>query len=606
MLYISNFIKNNTYDIIVMIINLFIFYNFDDVNLLLILISLDSLFYAIDFIYLFIRNTEKKLIIESNNNLYNYGLVERYTFYFILYMLYFCVIFFVFGYEVYILKYFIGILSIPKVFKFMTINYSFVGNILSKINYEKNKLLIKLCVYQTVHIIDNISVKYLNKNINKSNVEKIILEINGIDTYIIKFLKNTIYVFIMIFLRNNSKITNITYTIIKHIYGYNYGDYIKSINIDEAKDLLINIIDNDDYHKIIKPLTIQSMIFLYKNGNSNNNYIEQFYFKFLTIMTLWTLSSFVSKYILLVISLIFRWNNMSLKNKIIMIIISYFIDNQLLICIISQLNHTLIINSATINSSKIICKKIINNVWNIMLIVNTNVNLYYKYYFIVILSLLLKDSKYFTYVNMVVPLVLTYDNNIYLKYLYIILYIAIINSQNFYKLFLLTYILSAINIFLLYTYNKNSNIIILNDKMSVVDDYIIIPNSNILFQTNNKTYIMITKNDGDIIDELDIDDDNIDIDTNTNTNNDKIDDKIVNKMIVNKIDDKIVNKMIVNKIDDKIDDKMIDNKMIINKIDNKMIVNSIIMTDNEYYDNNLLVVRNITKIEQMSIIDEFY
>lgn len=317
------------------------------INPLLYIITSDSLFSSLHF------------FISSNVNasVYIIGTIERY----ILYLMY---MIFQFLLYIFFIQH-IQLISLNEYMLFTTIisnpiiiNYFVCINCIDIINNIidfKNKIIKSIYkeLFYTVFftICDNNNII-----INKQHFSyKFDILMNKIDYSSIFY--RVCVIFVMLYIRSWN---SIYYNICKYAYYYLYNKYFKYI--ENPKELVINNLMNKQFGFLITDEGVQSIIQLYLSGKDNNTIIEYINYKFMSMISIWSLCSIFNQQLtpitLLLINYPFEYTSMSnlLWSNTPMLFI-YINDNYLLISFLSQFGKLLFHNRFVFNNFRKLFKK---------------------------------------------------------------------------------------------------------------------------------------------------------------------------------------------------------------------------------------------------------
>ena len=504
------YIKNIFFDICLVFFDLY-FYN--DFNIFLLLISLDNISYAIDFISNnFNKTLNYKEIINENNKLYISSLFERYIFYSFITCLYYFINIFILGNYLEYIKILLSLLSYPYINNIIYNNYTFV---FKQIIIIKDDIIELIICEQIYNIIKKLNKYYIDDKIllDKKEIIDILKKSSNIKSEITTFIKNFLVVILLNYFKSKSFLY---YKITKYIYIYNSGNYfINNINSDDAKDKFINIFKNKNYLKLNEPMTIHSMLYLYYNKKTDTNldiiYININY-NIISFITLWTCTSFFDDifrlYILFLISFFIKLSKKNIKKiydkkYIINILFGlfgyYLFNNAIWISFIHQFGYELIDNFITKNMYNIFYKNfyihIKNNYRKIFCIIHNDLSSYIKnIIYTLLMKLLFTIDNNYGYIFLLY--ITNYQKCIYTKYLYICIFISMLNNKNMITLFILSYIGTLIfNI--IQNINNINNISYVNqpNKDNMIEEEIknaietIIDNNNIDNKIKNNTDI---------------------------------------------------------------------------------------------------------------------
>jgi hypothetical protein len=206
----------------------FNWYFIDDFNILLLLLSLDNVSYAVDFM---INNINKNLsyneIINENNKLYLMPTFERYLFYGTITTIYHTIKLLILRDYILYIKIILSLSSYPNI---NNIIYKEYLDIFEDLSHNKEKFLKIIFCEQIYNIIKKLNRIYLDDEIilDKDEIIDILYKSRNIKSEIITFIKNTLIVILLHYFKSKSLLY---YKITKYIYIYNSGNYFIN-NID--------------------------------------------------------------------------------------------------------------------------------------------------------------------------------------------------------------------------------------------------------------------------------------------------------------------------------------------------------------------------------------
>lgn len=343
-------------------------------NLLFTLITLDSIFSAINFLRIFVNSnlTESQIVI-SSNQLYTSSTIDRYIYYFLTYVTYKTVCTFFWVNECNALYSTCIISTIPLILNKLSNSILFF-----KIMKVK-ELLVKIIISKIfATIIKAFSKFYLERDINVKHTEILILLDDYTKTigYFIITLKNIIIIIGLSYVKNYS--APMYYSIIKYIYNYKTGELLKSYNIESAKHYLISKLENREWNELTKPNTYRAMLYLCQTNNDKSDCLRQivneFNYSMIKMFTVWTIAGlFESVYTVPFISLcllLYKKTECMIHQLFIITlatIISYVFPNYLIISVICQFGANIMFNKLTFIMAKIAFKKIKRLIYKIIL-----------------------------------------------------------------------------------------------------------------------------------------------------------------------------------------------------------------------------------------------
>ncbi|AYV77048.1 MAG: hypothetical protein Barrevirus9_17 [Barrevirus sp.] len=334
---------------------------FNDYNFLLKMLTIDSLFNALHFSYLFFINnnlTESQIVNDSTTLYYGTSL-DRYIYYIGLYLLYKSVIYFFWLQESFIYSYILLFTIIPFI-----INIILASKAFDTIRKRKEIFIKTVIAKILVSMVKHCGKVYLEKediSIKHEEIMEILKDYKETVNYFFTVLKSLGIIVVLSYVKNYAP--SAYYGIIKYIYNYKTGELLASYNGDSAKKLLTDILENKKWYELTKPNTFKAIIFLYQLNADNvdifGKLINDFNFILIKSLSIWSFSSLLASiYVSPGLSLIFllysryvrRGNSNFIGNLVIILlsfIIGYFYPSYLLITLISQFGPAIIFNQGT-------------------------------------------------------------------------------------------------------------------------------------------------------------------------------------------------------------------------------------------------------------------
>jgi hypothetical protein len=464
------------YNLLMLIVNICMVYQFS-LNLCT-LIYIDSIYYIIDFIKnSFNKKISDNQVLINNSGLYKTDSLNRYFYYLSTSVLYTYLKYFVFNAEILFLKYIFGLLIVPFIFNDYI--YPKLWHIFDKISIKKTKLIKKICSEQIASAIIQLNKIYIANIdlIDKDQLVNKLMTVTNIQTNIYMFIKNTVATILMMKLRKSS---TFYYKLTKYAYVYNSGDYLQNINLDEAKNIYIDTIKYKKYDEMVKPMFIQSVIYLYYSQNTGN-YFETvalyLRYKLVICLSLLTLATFISgtNYKIAVIiggslfinftrrlplerkiyaTKIFKRLKCNILDKylddrdvfsIITTIASGFItDKTLFISVINQFSGILLVNDVVNNMLRLLYRYIQKKIPNIILYTHYDNIAIVKYICTVVCHIIFDKYKLpYSYTLHIFPCFM-FDMDIH-RYIFPMMLSGLANNDNIIKLLLFAYILGVID-----------------------------------------------------------------------------------------------------------------------------------------------------------------
>ena len=422
-------------------------------NLLIKMFTLDSLFNAIYFIITFLnKNLTESQIIDNANNLYSNTILDRYIYYFILYVVYkvFCI--FIWVPDCFPLYYAMVVSIIPPIINCILNNYF-------QIIREKKELYVKIIISKILaSILKFYSKIYLDKDVKIKHKEILCLFDDYWETvnYFIEVVKNIGIILALSYIKDYS--ISLYYGVIKYIYNYKTGNMLSSFNSESAKKYLISIIDDHKWIELKKPNTYKAILHLYQINSDKSEIFKKIItninITIIKMLTAWTISSLIGNvYIIPLISFCMLCYKKLVKKyesnflgEIIMILIAcltnYCYNNYFLIGLITFFGASLCFNKMTFIMIKIFTKSIKNKMCKVV-VRNKNLNLAYivtAIYPITIKIFNLKDYYLLLGLNMVINMILSNETK---KHIIITLLLLTtkVSDFNIYHIFFNTFVL---------------------------------------------------------------------------------------------------------------------------------------------------------------------
>ena len=357
-------------------------------NMLLKMLTVDSLFSAYNFMKLFVQtNISESQIIVQSNNVYTSSAMDRYIFYFLQFIGYKVLTYSLFITDNTILYYSVFLTLIPSI-----LNRILADDIYNFIKKKKEHVVRIILTKQLAYLIKLFSRIYLDKEISVKYNELLPLLKNYKESiqYMIAALKNAALMILLVYIKNYS--SNFYYKITKYIYNYKSGEILVSFNSSSAKQMLIDIIDKKKWHELQKPNVYKAILYLYQINEEQTDLLKDivltFNYKLLKMLTIWSISSFAENHLigalLSLFFLLYKKDIYLTKLKQVVVIIAasllgYFYANYLLVSFICQFGSLITFNKITYNILHYICKSLrrwitysynLNRVYLLPLIIN--------------------------------------------------------------------------------------------------------------------------------------------------------------------------------------------------------------------------------------------
>jgi len=417
------------YDYIFYLIAIIISIITPDYNLLLKLITLDSIYSSFDFIKSYYdKDISESQIIINNSKLYLNSFFDRLIYYALNYLFYLTVCLFLWQDDLYPIYYLLLTFTMPPVLNYILDTPPFIS--VFKI---KEKTILTLISKQLTNVINNVSDMYICDNHdNKNNIKRLthkelkplLNDYKQTINYTSEIIKNIITVLMMTYMKRNY--ANTYYRMTKYLYSYKTGEVIQSYNIPSAKTTVINIISNRNWGEFLKPDIYNAILQLYENSlyddknNIVNIFVKNSKFKILKMFSIWTLSVICNDLIYIpilnIVLLLYRLDSTIsvILLKILFLFIGYLISYNTNSYLITSLSTSFLYDLITSGFIKNICVSIYNKIQkNIIKIYNYN-----QKYFINI----------FLY-NFLVGIIFYFIGNIYLSSIFLIKSILEINIR---------------------------------------------------------------------------------------------------------------------------------------------------------------------------------
>jgi hypothetical protein len=265
-------------------------------NLLFQSISIDSLYSAMFFIKHFIDdNLTESQIIDVSNSLYHGSVFDRYIYYGMIYSLYIIICNLLWIDDINILYYGLLLMTIPPI-----INKVLTSVLFDKIR-ERKEYLIKLIVSkQLSNLIKKSAFIYLDREIeiNHKEILPILKSYSDTITYLQYVLKNTLIMLLVSYVKKYS--TKFYYKMLKYVYNYKTGNTLESYNKESAKKMLSSIIDNKQWHELMKPNIYRAIFLLFQTNDDDTDFLKKiinnFNYKMITMFSIWTITSYTDMF----------------------------------------------------------------------------------------------------------------------------------------------------------------------------------------------------------------------------------------------------------------------------------------------------------------------
>ena len=294
------------YDILFFVLSIGITYALNNLSIFFILMCVDGMNYVLDF---FINSTRADLtrseILTIHNKLYEISGIERMMYYMLCNITYIYLSYFTFNSEITWVKYILSLTIIPIIFNTI-IMYEF-EHFFTIVKEKRQNLLKEIFIDQVSNIIIKLEELHINgKNVtNKYVLSTIINNIEDFKSNVSKFIKNILLTFLLIYLR---KYYNKYYVLVKYYYK-TQGEEINDITLEEARNIFTDVIRNQEFDKLNKPIVVQSIIYLYYYNDNGTSIIKdltkKIKWKFATMLCLWTIGSYFNNFYLPLVLMLF-------------------------------------------------------------------------------------------------------------------------------------------------------------------------------------------------------------------------------------------------------------------------------------------------------------
>ena len=463
-----------------------IYYSNLEISVLLLSITIDSIFSALVFIKLFILDDlSLEDLLTNLNKIYKIKPFNRYIYYLTLEFIYTYICYLLWCESFKYLYYFLVLITCPYILN--KIYEKYLLEMVKYIDYEKNKFLRMILCKQFAIIINTFSNIYINKNPNISFTELlyIIDDYDNMVNNFTTFLKNFFIISVIHYTRKKS---NIVYSkLITYFYTYKTGNVFESIDYSTAKKKFSDVIINKKWDKLLDDDILHSIIYIYSlQENSNFDigvYIVKFNYMVIKMFTIWTIGSFFNNTIIIpFLSLFFTiykkpfntiFNLTHLYKylfKISALILGLFVKDYFLISLICEFGYILIVNKIVGTIVQYMNEKFIK-IYNVL----TNYNKYNLFIIFIFsyIKLLKIISQYYDLniihyaINYSIFLIFINNNNWkYIIYNSIVLLGYLSKYQEIHLLFIITSLYIFLNLYHTHHNNKNISISILAEKMN--------------------------------------------------------------------------------------------------------------------------------------------
>lgn len=268
------------------------------------LMTLDSLYNCCYFVkYFFNTDLTQSQIVERTSNLYKHSLLDRYIYYFLLFLGYKLISLFFWTSDFYSLSVAFIFTIIPNI-----LNYILSLDIFAPIVKAK-QYFVKIIISKLLTMLIKFCSKlYLNKEAQIKKQDILVL-LSDYDTMVDNFKIITKNVAIALLLMYVKSYDGLYYGIVKYLYNYQTGNLVESYSIDSAKEHLGNIIDDKKWNELTSPNTYKALLYLYGTDKNKEliiyDILKKYNFIIVKIFSIWTISSiFHNMYIIPILSLL--------------------------------------------------------------------------------------------------------------------------------------------------------------------------------------------------------------------------------------------------------------------------------------------------------------
>lgn len=257
------------------------------------MVAVDSMWNAGYFMWTYFNSQlSDQQIVTNTNSLYDGSLTDRYIYYTLAYITYNSVCTYFWVNDISILYYSGIILLVPPI-----MNKIFRSSFF-KVIRDKKEMMIKICVAKILTILIKFYSKiYLKKKIKNFKYTELIYLLSDYKEtvgYFYDIIKNFLIIMFLSYIKKYS--TKYYYDIVKYVYNYKTGELLDSFSgNNDAKEYLINIIENKQWHKFKKTNTYNAMLKVYELNVSEIDILsvinDEINFMLVKIFSIWTISS---------------------------------------------------------------------------------------------------------------------------------------------------------------------------------------------------------------------------------------------------------------------------------------------------------------------------
>lgn len=257
------------------------------------MVAVDSMWNAGYFMWTYFNSQlSDQQIVTNTNSLYDGSLTDRYIYYTLAYITYNSVCTYFWVNDISILYYSGIILLVPPI-----MNKIFRSSFF-KVIRDKKEMMIKICVAKILTILIKFYSKiYLKKKIKNFKYTELIYLLSDYKEtvgYFYDIIKNFLIIMFLSYIKKYS--TKYYYDIVKYVYNYKTGELLDSFSgNNDAKEYLINIIENKQWHKFKKTNTYNAMLKVYELNVSEIDILsvinDEINFMLVKVFSIWTISS---------------------------------------------------------------------------------------------------------------------------------------------------------------------------------------------------------------------------------------------------------------------------------------------------------------------------
>lgn len=476
-----NYIVENIFEIIKIPFTLFIVtWKKGTDNMLLNIITHDSIFSSIDCMIDIIKTNENNIInniINNKKSVYKYGIIDRYLYYIIINLFTIMINLLLWDYYKIIIYWIVMITTIPNILNIILDNRKY-KKIKKKIMNPLNKIFRFLILNCLSYIINNICINSINNNpeLKYNELTKLIDKDKKIEyDPIINFIKIFCITSLIYHFENKNRYYG---SIVKFLYKYGSiidinqnNQYIDPFPLLSNKyDKIIFIIKSRKWIHFYNPKILKLLIEIYKENNNKNNLYDLISNKLNLLetyiirwSTIYSIVSIINIPILIpIISLIFIYYQPLYKNN------HYQIIFRLLSLIFIYFDFSILTISLFSEFIDIFDNRItywiiyISNKW-----INSNYNLFfqnnsYNYYFLILFLLYYFFGFIFVNYPILIPIFIILSKYPFFTFL---LSFSILSNFNFFHILLIIFF-NYIYINILLNNNKNNHLI-----LNIIENY---------------------------------------------------------------------------------------------------------------------------------------